>query len=56
MKFKIVSASGGYRARIVGGNGEIMFVTEVYTTKQSAKHACEVVKANAATAPIEDES
>lgn len=54
MKFRIVTASGGYRAKIVGGNGEVMFTSEVYTTKQSAKHACEVVKANASTATIVD--
>lgn len=52
MYFEIVSASGGYRARIRGGNNEIMFVTEVYTTKASARHACEVVKANAFSAAI----
>lgn len=56
MKFKIVTASGGYRAKIVGGNGEPMFISEVYTTKQSAQHACQVVKANAASAPIVDET
>lgn len=56
MKFKLVNASGGYRAQIVGGNGEKMFISEVYTSKQSAKHACEVVKANASTAPIVDET
>lgn len=52
MYFEIVSASGGYRARIRGGNNEIMFVTEVYTTKASARHACEVVKNNAYSATI----
>jgi uncharacterized protein YegP (UPF0339 family) len=56
MKFKIVTASGGFRAKIVGGNGEPMFVSEVYTTKQSAQHACDVVKANAASALVVDET
>lgn len=54
MYFTIERASGGFRARIYGGNGEQMFITEVYTTKQSAKHACEVVQAGAARAPIYD--
>ncbi len=54
MYFEIVSASGGYRARIRGGNHEIMFVTEVYATKASARHACEVVKNNAYSAKIYD--
>ena len=54
MYFEIVRASGGYRARIKGGNHELMFLTEVYTSKQSAIHAAQVVKANAATAKIYD--
>jgi uncharacterized protein YegP (UPF0339 family) len=54
MYFEIVSASGGYRARIRGGNHEIIFWTEVYTTKASARHACEVVKNNALLAPIHE--
>ncbi len=31
MYFTIVRASGGYRAHIYGGNGELVFWTEVYT-------------------------
>jgi uncharacterized protein YegP (UPF0339 family) len=41
-----------YLARIRGGNGEIIFSSQKYTTKQSAIHACEIVKANAASAKI----
>ena len=53
MYFEILQAtSGGYFARIRGGNNEIMFSSQVYTTKASARHACEVVKANAASATI----
>jgi uncharacterized protein YegP (UPF0339 family) len=54
MYFEIVTASGGYRARIRGGNNEIMFVTEVYTSKSSAQNAINVVKAGAARAPVYD--
>jgi uncharacterized protein YegP (UPF0339 family) len=54
MYFEIVTASGGYRARIKGGNNELMFLTEVYTTKASAQNAINVVKANAATAVVYD--
>lgn len=54
MYFEVVSASGGYRARIRGGNNEIMFVSEVYTTKASAEHAINVVKNNAMLAPAYD--
>lgn len=53
MYFEILEAAGGgYFARIRGGNNEIMFSSQVYTTKASARHACEVVKASAASATI----
>jgi uncharacterized protein YegP (UPF0339 family) len=54
MYFTIERASGGYRARIYGGNHEQMFLSEVYTTKQAALNAINVVKANASTAPVQD--
>lgn len=54
MKIKIVTARGGYRVHLVGGNGELVFWTEVYSTKQSAQRAAAWVKANAAGAPILD--
>ncbi|HEX8646591.1 MAG TPA: DUF1508 domain-containing protein [Thermoleophilaceae bacterium] len=54
MYFEIVTASGGYRARIKGGNNELMFLSEVYTTKASAQHAIDVVKANASFASVYD--
>lgn len=41
-----------YHARIKGGNGEIVFASQNYVAKQSAIHACEVVKAGAASAKI----
>ena len=54
MYFEIVSASGGYRAHIKDQNHKLIFWTEVYTTKQGARHACELVQVGAATAPILD--
>lgn len=54
MYFAIVPASGGYRVRIRGNNRETMFLSEVYTTKASARHAIAVVKAGAATASVID--
>ena len=54
MYFAIVTASGGYRAQIRGGNHEIMFLTEVYTTKASALHAVNVVATNARSAKVYD--
>lgn len=54
MYFTVERASGGYRARIYGGNSEQMFISEVYTTKQSALHAIAVVQTNAASASVYD--
>jgi uncharacterized protein YegP (UPF0339 family) len=54
MYFEIVTASGGYRARIRGDNNETMFASGVYTTKASAQNAINVVKAGAAGADVHD--
>jgi uncharacterized protein YegP (UPF0339 family) len=52
MYFKIVTASGGYRAHIYGGNNELVWWTEVYTTRASAQNAIDMVKRGAAGAPL----
>lgn len=54
MYFTIESASGGYRARIYGGNHELVFWTEVYVTKAGAMNAIEMVKRGAGNAPVYD--
>ncbi len=54
MYFEIVRASGGYRAHIKGGNNELIFWTEVYATKASARHAIEVVQRSATSAQVYD--
>jgi len=55
MRFEILRANGGgYFWRIKGGNGEIMASSQVYSAKESAKHAISVVKANAASAAVAD--
>lgn len=55
MYFQVLRArGGGYFARIKGENHETMFSSEVYRTKASAIHACQVVQENAATAEIYD--
>jgi uncharacterized protein YegP (UPF0339 family) len=56
MYFEILRSTSGYHARIKDGNHRIIFSTQVYTTKQSAIHACELVKAGAAAAPIYDKT
>jgi uncharacterized protein YegP (UPF0339 family) len=56
MRFEVVTKGAGtsklYHARIKGGNGEIIFSSQNYTAKESAKKACETVKANASSASI----
>jgi uncharacterized protein YegP (UPF0339 family) len=54
VKFRIKPARGGFRGYIIARNGEILFWTEVYTRRAGARHACELVKAGAATAPIQE--
>jgi uncharacterized protein YegP (UPF0339 family) len=49
---KVTSTGNHYHARIKGGNGEIIFSSQNYTAKESAKRACETVKANASNASI----
>lgn len=46
--------SGGYHVQFKGSNGEIVFWTESYTTKQSAERAIAFARQHAATAPIAD--
>ena len=41
MYFEIVNASGGYRAHAKGDNHELVWWTEVYTTKATAQNAIE---------------
>lgn len=50
MYFKIVSASGGYRAHIYGANHELVWWTEVYVSRQSAQNAINMVKGGASGA------
>ena len=50
--FKIKSASGGYRAYFYGGNGELVWWTEVYSSFQNAQNAVAFAQRNAATARL----
>lgn len=50
------SKDGQYWWRAVGDNNEIMAASELMATKQSCKHAIGVIKAEAASAPVRDQS
>jgi uncharacterized protein YegP (UPF0339 family) len=54
MYFTIESASGGYRAKIYGGNNRLVFWTEVYESKASAQNAIDMVKNGAYSALVYD--
>ena len=54
MFFTITTASGGYRARAYGDNGEELMISQVYTRKASAQHAIDIIKTQAVTAPVHD--
>lgn len=54
-KFEIYrDKASEYRFRLVAPNGEIIAVSEGYTTKQSAQRGVEAVKKYAGSAEIED--
>jgi uncharacterized protein YegP (UPF0339 family) len=52
MYFEIVKTAAGWHARIKGGNHEIVFVTEVYVSRQTAINACNTVQLGAGNAKI----
>lgn len=49
-----VDRAGQYRWRLVAANGEIVAVSEAYTTKQNAIRSARLVKALAGQAFIQD--
>lgn len=49
-------ASGKYHFVLKAANGEIIATSEEYTSKASAKNGIESVKANAGSAPVDDET
>ena len=52
-KFEVYqSKSGGYRWRLKAGNGEIVAVSEDYTTKEHAKAGCEAARRAAREAEV----
>ena len=50
------SKDGQYWWRAVGDNNEIMAASELMHSKQSVEHAISVIKAQAAEAPVRDQS
>jgi uncharacterized protein YegP (UPF0339 family) len=52
MYFQLVKTSAGWHARIKGANHEIVFSTQVYSSKASALNACTMVQGGASSAKI----
>ncbi|TGM12728.1 DUF1508 domain-containing protein [Leptospira selangorensis] len=48
-------AKGEYRFRLKAANGEIIAVSESYSSKQACENGIESVKKNAPSAPVEEE-
>ena len=55
-KFVVKEVKTGVRFNLVAGNGEIIGVSEVYTTAAACNNGIESVKKNAPIAPVEDQT
>jgi uncharacterized protein YegP (UPF0339 family) len=52
MYFTIKLDRDGWRARFYGANGRLVWWTEGYSSEAGALHAIDLMKRNAASAPI----
>jgi len=55
-KFLVKEVNTGVRFNLVAGNGEVIGVSEVYTTESACKNGIESVRKNAPIAPVEDQT
>ena len=56
-KFELYKdTAGAYRFRLKAGNGEVIAISEAYSSKASAQNAIESIKKNGPEAPTEDNS
>ena len=55
-KFVVRETNTGVKFNLVAGNGEIIGVSEVYTTVSACKNGIESVKKNAPIAAVEDQT
>jgi uncharacterized protein YegP (UPF0339 family) len=56
-KFEITKDKAGeFRVKFRASNGEVMFTTEGYKAKASAKNAIESIQKNGPTAEIDDQT
>ena len=55
-KFVVKEVKNGVRFNLVAGNGEVIGVSEVYTSESGCKNGIESVKKNAPVAGVEDQT
>ena len=55
-KFEVKQVKTGYKFNLKAGNGEIIAVSEVYSTESACLNGIESVRKNAAVAPVEDQT
>ncbi len=55
-KFEVKQVKTGYKFNLKAGNGEIIAVSEVYTTESACLNGVESVRKNAPIAPVEDQT
>ena len=55
-KFEVKQVKAGYQFNLKAGNGEIIAVSEVYTTESACLNGVESIRKNAPEAPVEDQT
>ncbi|MBR0425026.1 MAG: YegP family protein [Clostridia bacterium] len=55
-KFEVKQVKSGYQFNLKAGNGEIIAVSEVYTTESACLNGVESIRKNAPEAPVEDQT
>ncbi len=55
-KFEVKQVKTGYKFNLKAGNGEIIAVSEVYTTESACMNGVESIRKNAPVAPVEDQT
>ena len=55
-KFEVKQVKSGYRFNLKAGNGEIIAVSEVYSTESACLNGVESIRKNAPEAAIEDQT
>lgn len=55
-KFEVKQVKSGFKFNLKAGNGEIIAVSEIYTSESACLNGVESVRKNAPEAPVEDQT